>query len=1009
VRRQDELIALYQGRGRHAQKYLLSQMGRLALAFDSEELLEFLQAQTAHDDPVVASQALASLLEFLPSYVQKRYAIRESTSGAWTQLLMDAAATQAALARAEKVMTRANEITQAAMLTARPLASALLGKVGERGWTRTASLITLGQLELASVRTRLDAELAASPDLVLARSVARLHAAEPRALIELVQRLAPSNPDHFLLLANAPPAQAFPVLMDSAAGTDTIGRMNLAQVLGSLRGVDTIAAFDRLYAAGEGWVLVTLLDALERLGVPAAIDKIRQVYASMEDDFVRVNAVRAAGGLRGPASIEFCLGAAREGSWAVRAAALESLARLGVPAEKIAHVAKHMLEAPQMKAKVNAILSMLSPEEALDAKPMGELLMSPDPLGRLEAAFCLGYLQTPRALAFLTAFANLDPSPSVRQQAAKSLSRYPAKESLPHLIGMVRCGQPRIALTATRALTRYGTVDSDEAVLAITQALDASTVPLERALLYRALGQVAQRKRSDAARGALAAGLAEKDTLPLAGVVEGWNLVGAQGEAEVMKALKKLAGLADPRLRARALTALWSAGDVDALAGLGELISGGEEKAIGPALECALEVGLLIPDALVENRFPGLVERLIDISETDEHSRAAREQLVTSGERTVPVEAPGGEDEAFEVRRGSDPDEPEVDQGAQTLITDAGPGPAAVTLPPTPAPTLPPTPAPTLPPMPAPLSETLPPTPALLAETLPPTPAPLFEKLPPTPVPTMMAPVPGPTDPLPVPAPPPPRVPTGRATARVAPLKNFLNSLDPAKTPEIADSLSKNSYMVADKIAERPAPASRAPTSRVRVSAPPPPPAAGPPPAVLAGGAALAVLLLAGIGWFALGGSAQPSGAPGHLWVESVDGPATSAKGRALETRTVIEPGDGAKTGDKAKLTLVTPGGDRVVLSPNSAVTFGGIEPSGTATRYRFQDAAGEVALDFKTTGELELRSGPRRIRAGKAMVLVTRDRKAPSLTVVSGTAALTHDKGGDAITLRSGDTIGLE
>src|SRR5436305_12710604 len=48
MRRQDELIALYQGRSRHAQKYLLSQLGRLALAFDSEELLEFLQGQIAN-------------------------------------------------------------------------------------------------------------------------------------------------------------------------------------------------------------------------------------------------------------------------------------------------------------------------------------------------------------------------------------------------------------------------------------------------------------------------------------------------------------------------------------------------------------------------------------------------------------------------------------------------------------------------------------------------------------------------------------------------------------------------------------------------------------------------------------------------------------------------------------------------------------------------------------------------------------------------------------------------
>ena len=1150
MRRQDELIALYQGRGRYAQKYLLSQMGRLALAFDSEELLEFLQGQIGSPDPVVASQALFSLLEFLPAYVHKRYALKESTAGVWTQLMLDPAETQALLARAERMVRAGDGLVQAAQLTLKPLADALLAQLGHAsGWTRTATLVTLAQFDLRGVRAHLEGELArGAHDLVLARAVRRVSAADgPDRIVELVRREGPSNPDLYLLLCGLPADRVLPVVMDAAARTDTVGRMNLAQALGTLRGADLDEPYGALAKAGEGWVIVALLDAIEQSGNPLGLDRLIAVFRAMNDDFVRVQCVRAAGGLPGGAAKDFALAAVRGGSDLVRAAALETLARQGVEPGDVAQAARGLLQSPQLKARVNAILAFLEPGQVLEHASFSELIMSEDPLHRLEAAYVLGYLQSPRAVGLLTALAGLDPSPSVRQQAAKSLSRYGVAEAMPHLLQMIQGAQPRHALTAARALTRYAGADAAAACDAIVGALETTTVPIERALLYRALGAVAQRQRLESARGALAAGLGESDPLILSGVLEGWNLVGAAQESMVMGAFRKLASLTEPRLRARALMALWSAGDVDALDGLAKMIASGDAKSAAPALECALEVGLLLPDALTENRFPALAERLLDLAEQPELAVQAAEELIAapareerrdtsfigdafsvrrSGEQvvytTTPVSAydPGGAQAQAPAPEPAyvppaepayappappeyaPPAEPAYAPAAQPEYAPpaepayAPPAPPAYAPPPEPeyAPPAPPAYAPPpepeyAPPAPpeyAPPAESEyapPPEPehALAVDPAYAPPAPLAG---PDPAPTVRAPVddaeslitsvlstqsrvavvapaepahaaaPEPLPPAPAPAPPAPapRAPApaparslaerpeppptlvgvvapnaepapeaargrSRPTQRVAVkprvtssfrvpvevqgatatsgtvdrLKAFLTGLEGEQKGSIAESLARATYLITDRVA---GPAAASPARKIAI------------------GAGLGTLIV-GVVVLALSMKPAPEMAKtiGPLWVESVDGAAQDSHGKALGENTPIKPGESMKTGPQSVLTLVTPAGGKVIAQPNSSFVYVGLESAGTGgvQRYCFKDASGEVNFDFRNGGDVEFRSGPRRVRATRAHLLVARDRRAPSLTVVSGTGYLSHDKGGEVIILRSGDTIGLE
>jgi hypothetical protein len=73
------------------------------------------------------------------------------------------------------------------------------------------------------------------------------------------------------------------------------------------------------------------------------------------------------------------------------------------------------------------MLAAFDPDETLKSVALDQLLLDPDPLQRLEAAFCLGYLQADRSPQILATLAAADPPGGVRRQAIKSLSKYPPR------------------------------------------------------------------------------------------------------------------------------------------------------------------------------------------------------------------------------------------------------------------------------------------------------------------------------------------------------------------------------------------------------------------------------------------------------------------------------------------------------------------------------------------------------------------------------------------------------
>lgn len=644
MRRQDELLTLYPGCDSPTKKFILSQAESLALAFDSEGLLELLQQERGADESALRHQAVVSVARFLPLYLRKRYALSEHVRGLWTAYAQpqSAAAVAAPLEPATVRAARAGvymRATQPLVTEAITRLSALTGDL------RTRALLALSAYPTASVAGALAAAADADPtDLPAALARARQSEAAAPATAHAVRAAAGQNPDLLLVLGELAPAAAVPAIRACSSGTNGLGRMNLAQALVH-QGRDPRECIGDLVARGEGWVTVYALRALEAWGQPEALTDIMRLHARAPHDFVKAQAVRAASGIGGPDAIAFCLDALKSPVVGIQAQALESLVRLKCPPDTLGAVAAPLLASTSLRARVNALLAVAEPEHEDLHPALTSLLMSNDPIERLEGAYCLGFLQNKRSRRFLESLVRMDPVPLVRVQAVKSLSKYVARDAVDALVPLLASEDRRLAMAAARVLARYEGEDGVTVATALTELLGRpdGLPPYGRAVAYRTLGTVACRAAYDRAVPALLAGLDDRETVVVAGALEGWAVFRHQRPRAVQERLAAVATGGDPRNRTRALLALFVGGDLEVPARAAAAL--GADGDAAAAVELLLEIGLLRDEAVQEAQFPDLARAL------GAKPAPAEELIAIPQAEVTPDAATAADDESFSVKR----------------------------------------------------------------------------------------------------------------------------------------------------------------------------------------------------------------------------------------------------------------------------------------------------------------------------------------------------------------------
>ena len=372
---------------------------------------------------------------------------------------------------------------------------------------------------------------------------------------------AARSPVRDALVAAGKPAEAA-LVVALGSGTSAATAAGAALVLGTLRSAEGAKAIVR--AMQRGTVpLRAGVRALAQIGAPAALPTLLELFDD-PDPTTRKEAIRAAASLLDPAQID---GRAVDPASA-------SLRDASTPIDEKIELVRLLgrTGAPRAEAVLLPLVSAKPPALRLAVIEALGSLRVPATISPIEASKTGVVALSPLASALLAALD--DESPEVRLGAAMSLSHVGgsavAREVLRRLAVAAEQDRSALGIALSGALAR----SDDPALAAAVRAAYATAPESARDALIEGLGRM---RGAEAGRAldAIAAGSID-DRRKVAEALA--------GHAEMDESLRRLAGDADPGVRAGAAWSLGTVGAKSSLAALSRLVGDPDVAVAGNAV-----------------------------------------------------------------------------------------------------------------------------------------------------------------------------------------------------------------------------------------------------------------------------------------------------------------------------------------------------------------------------------------------------------------------------------------
>ncbi|MBI4862052.1 MAG: HEAT repeat domain-containing protein [Candidatus Riflebacteria bacterium] len=688
MRRQDEIRLLLPSLNAASQKLLLSELDGYARSYDAEETHELLWSLASHAVDLVRHQALVTLSLFMPRFLAARMGALGQLASPWSAFRQGEASAPPPISEDPARLARGacpagdpvrDRMRRTAVRALVPLARSVASRLPEL----SGPLLHTAKLALAFLGS--DAALDALIDDVRSHrgGFESLWAfafgggagRDARLVLEILRRHGGDEPDTLLA---AIPLDLESIRQVGAAlrgRLDWLGVSNLAIALARQPDVDPVLDLDPLLQGASGWAQVYALRALAFSRKPTALPVIERTRGAATHPFVRQQAIRAAAGIGTADALLFCLECARQGQGHEVAQAIESLVALKCPGDKVAEVAAPHVASADLSLRVRALLATVEPPGPWPASFI-ELLKSADPLPRLEAAFCLGYWPSQRALKILALQATSDEHPAVRQQAIKSLSKFPTAQAIPMLTHLIKTSAPPEAQTALRVMARSAADSPGGVAEFLLRELAAQANRSRHAMLIRALASHAAATGQKTAEAALIQALGSGDRPTLCAALEGFKeLAPVCGDA-ARGILTRLMDDPRPDVWGAAAVASFLAGELSAIDRIEAHLASRDPDRISRAVLAFTELALLGTE-VIGPQHRGLATALEPGQEPSEPEvtppRVTRRFLpAVAGQPGAPAQDEGElwSPSAGEPDRSADPAPEAPDEMAETGVFD---------------------------------------------------------------------------------------------------------------------------------------------------------------------------------------------------------------------------------------------------------------------------------------------------------------------------------------------------
>ncbi|MBI4863832.1 MAG: HEAT repeat domain-containing protein [Candidatus Riflebacteria bacterium] len=541
------MLALINDQDPQVRRYAISQLELLAEGQEDDEVMEALRAATS--DPVLlvshqANRTLAALLNRsfgAPLFDVAPLPGPPSTKGTSFEGVPVA------------------RLREAGLATIRPLVQRLM--VFARGHdpeVAKRAIIALGKIAEPTALEILS-QTVVNPQLAKVSAAALAQLGLPEVLEPFLS--AATNPEpairqHALLeLGRYADSRAWDVLTANVSHPNPSIRANVAVALGEWSDrAASLPCLLKLLDDREIWVVLEVLRVLAGFDSPRAAEAVAARYRTATDGHVRATVISTLGRIGQATAMPTLEEALADPNDRIRANAVEAISGLKQQPDRVIALITPLLKDDSNRARANAAMAVFPHNGELAVATVEKMLTSEDVWFRASAAYCLGRMKTPTALARLGRLIGEEREAEVLTQAIRALESGTDSRAAGPLVKLLDHPSSNIRARAARIVGRLR--DRELAGL-LPQKFLVENDGTVRSALISAIGALAESRDLSFVVQAL-----EKDTDPRV-QANAMVVLATRGGLSALPSIRPFVSSTHNRLKANAVMALFSHGEFE--------------------------------------------------------------------------------------------------------------------------------------------------------------------------------------------------------------------------------------------------------------------------------------------------------------------------------------------------------------------------------------------------------------------------------------------------------------
>ncbi len=371
------------------------------------------------------------------------------------------------------------------------------------------------------------------------------------------------RPNIALALGNFRKDMAVELLISGLSDLDVNVRYACVTSLGKIKAMDAVSYLLGCLGESNEWLFLNVIDALAKIGSHKATNPLIAFYARERNERKRAAVISALGQLGDLTAVATLTRALKDSDDRVKANAIEGLARLGLPRDKVFGLIQPFFRYPSNRVRGNALVAASkigkSAELSVNIRSMAD---DPDKWVRATLAYILSVVDCEEGMEYIVELLK-DEEPDVRKNAAKSLNARANDAQVDILVRMLSDSVPFVRLQAIIILGRLRVTPVAPRLISMLETERNNKI---RASIVASLGHIGGAESAEILKNALH----DRDSRIRANAVEGLEEI--LGE-KAIPIIRPMLLDSDNRTKANAAKALFRLGEIEVVSELESMLS----------------------------------------------------------------------------------------------------------------------------------------------------------------------------------------------------------------------------------------------------------------------------------------------------------------------------------------------------------------------------------------------------------------------------------------------------